>query len=409
MENLLRKYAKTAIKVGVNLQPKQFLVINSTVEAIDFTRLVVEEAYKAGAQEVYVNYSDPYLTKLDYQYADIDCLCEIPEWVVNRKAYQIERQCALISISSPNPTLLKNIDGSVIQKVQKAMSKAMAPYRYYTASSIGQWLGLCVPNITWAKLVFPNLSDEEALSKLWATIFEVCRINEHNDPIQLWHEHIQEKVKYRQKLTDYAFEKLIFKNKLGTDLEVGLVSNHQWSGAEEKTPNGIGFTPNIPTEEIFCMPHKYRVNGKVVATKPLNIRGKLCEDFYFVFKEGKVVEYDAKVNKEVLTDLLESDEGAKYLGEVALISNDSPISKMNIVFYNTLFDENASCHLALGNCYSSNIQNGASMSKEELEKAGANFSMIHCDFMFGSEDLEVIGVKSNNEKVQILKNGRFVI
>lgn len=409
MESLLRKYARTAVKVGVNLQKGQFLVVNSTVENIEFTRLVVEEAYIAGASEVQVNYNDNYLTKLDYQYGDIESLCNIPNWVIERKKDQIERKCVLINITSPNPMLMKDVDGTTIQKVQMAMSKAMAPYRYYTSSSIGQWLGLCVPNIEWAKMVYPELDETKALEKLWKVIFEVCRINELDDPVELWQTHIKEKVNQRQMLTDYAFDKLLFKNSLGTDLEVGLVPCHQWSGAEEKTPEGIGFTPNIPTEEIFCMPHKHKVNGKVVSTKPLNIQGKLCEDFYFVFKDGKVIEYDAKINKEALTSLLETDEGAKHLGEVALISYNSPISNTNTVFFNTLFDENASCHLALGNCYGSNIKNSVSKTKEELEAMGANFSMIHCDFMFGSEDLEVIGVKADGSMVQIFEKGNFVL
>jgi len=197
-------------------------------------------------------------------------------------------------------------------------------------------------------------------------------------------------------------------NSLGTDLSVELVENHLWAGGSESTPEGIEFIPNIPTEECFSMPFKYGVNGTVYATKPLNVQGKLIEDFYFEFKNGKVINFDAKQNKESLQNLLDMDKGSRYLGEVALLSNDSPISASGLVFYNTLFDENASCHLALGNCYPMNIKDGGNMSQEELEALGANFSMIHCDFMFGSNDMSVIGIKEDGEKVIVFENGNFV-
>lgn len=409
MKELLEKYARLAVKVGVNLQPGQYLVITSTLEYPEFTRMVAKAAYEAGASKVEIEWNDAESHRLDYLYNSDEELANVPEWKIKQKEEQINRKCAMINIGSQKPSLLSDIDSKKIKIEQMAFSKAFQPFRYYKSTSQGQWLGLCVPNADWAALVFPNLDVDEAVCKLWEAIFQCCRINKNDDPIALWQKHVETILSHRQLLTDYAFESLHFKNGLGTDLTVGLVDDHQWSGGQEMTPANIGFTPNMPTEEVFCMPHRLKVNGKVVATKPLNIQGKLCEDFYFIFKDGKVIEAGAKKNQEALENLLDMDEGARYLGEVALISDHSPISDTDLIFYNTLFDENASCHLALGNCYGSNMKNAANMTKEEMEAAGANFSMIHCDFMFGSPDMEVVGTCADGKQIQLFKEGNFII
>lgn len=409
MKELLEKYARLAVKVGVNLQPGQYLVITSTLEYPEFTRMVAKAAYEAGASKVEIEWNDAESHRLDYLYNSDEELANVPEWKIKQKEEQINRKCAMINIGSQKPSLLSDIDSKKIKIEQMAFSKAFQPFRYYKSTSQGQWLGLCVPNADWAALVFPNLDVDTAVCKLWEAIFQCCRINKNDDPIALWQKHVETVLSHRQLLTDYAFESLHFKNGLGTDLTVGLVDDHQWSGGQEMTPANIGFTPNMPTEEVFCMPHRLKVNGKVVATKPLNIQGKLCEDFYFIFKDGKVIEAGAKKNQEALENLLDMDEGARYLGEVALISDHSPISDTGLIFYNTLFDENASCHLALGNCYGSNMKNAANMTKEEMEAAGANFSMIHCDFMFGSPDMEVVGTCADGKQIQLFKEGNFII
>lgn len=409
MDNRLEKYAKLAIQVGIHLQPGQNVAITSTLECIEFTRLLVLEAYKAKAGHVEVVWNDDVVSKYGYIYQSDEMLSKVPEWRIKQKEEQINRKCAMINVSSPKPKLLSAVEGSKIQVAQKALNEAFAPFRYYTSTSQGQWVGLCVPNAEWANMVYPDLNQEEAMSKLWEAIFKTCRIENDNDPVKLWQEHVKDIVNHRQLLTDYGFKELKFKNSIGTDLSVGLVDDHQWSGGEEKTPAGIGFTPNLPTEEIFCMPHRLQVNGKVMATKPLNISGKICSDFYFIFKDGKVIESGAKENQEALENLLNTDEGSRYLGEVALISHDSPISNLDLVFFNTLYDENASCHLALGNCYGSNFKDSHALSKEDMIKKGANFSMIHCDFMFGSEDMEIVGITKEDKEVKIFSQGNFVI
>lgn len=408
LEKLLEQYATLAIYNGVNVQVNQLLVINATVDCADFVRKVVKKAYEKGASEVKVNWSDDIVSKLRYENASDEILSTIPEFKLQEIEYEQNQKCCYLSIRSPNPMIFKDVDPSKLHLEQKASGIAFKPFRNYTMSSIGQWSMLLLPNPTWAKLVYPNLEEEKAVEALYKQIFACSRVEEANDVAAAWQEHIQQLKRYQNILNTYAFKSLHFMNSLGTDLSVELVENHLWAGGSEATPEGIEFIPNIPTEECFSMPFKYGVNGTVYATKPLNVQGKLIEDFYFEFKNGKVINFDAKQNKESLQNLLDMDKGSRYLGEVALLSNDSPISASGLVFYNTLFDENASCHLALGNCYPMNIKDGEKMSQEELEAKGANFSMVHCDFMFGSNDMNVIGIKEDGEKVTVFENGNFV-
>ena len=251
-------------------------------------------------------------------------------------------------------------------------------------------------------------SDEGAFDRLLDAILSASRVQADNDPVAEWQAHIENLARRNKILNDYDFESLHFENSLGTDLTVGLAEGHIWAGGGEVAKNGVAFAPNIPTEETFTMPHKYRVNGKVVATKPLNYNGKLIEDFYLVFKDGKVVEYDAGKEKESLKNLLEIDEGSSYLGEVALIPFDSPIANTGILFYNTLFDENASCHLALGCAYPMNLKGSEEMTEEEMKAKGYNKSMTHEAIMVGSADMKITGTTHDGKKVVIFKDGNFV-
>lgn len=406
-ESKIKKYARLAVKTGVNIQEGQLLVINGDVDCAWYIREVVKAAYEAGAGEVVVQYSDAHVTKMRYEYANDEALSNFANWQYVQKEENIQRGCAFLSIGSPDPTLLASVDAKKIRMVQMAMSKAMQPLRYYTAANKGQWSVELLPNPTWAKMVYPELAEDEAMAKLWDAIFACCRVGEDNDPVADWTEHSAKVVNRGKLLNEYQFKQLHFKNSLGTDVVVELVNDHEWAGGQCFTPEGVGFVPNLPTEEIFCMPHKDRVNGKVVATKPLSIQGKLVEDFWFEFKDGKVVNYGASANLESLESLLNMDEGAKHLGEVALISHDSPISNTNTLFYNGLIDENASCHLALGTCYPYNIRGGSDMPQDELVSRGANFSMTHCDFMFGSADMSIIGIDKDDNEVVVFENGNF--
>ncbi|MDD3999809.1 MAG: aminopeptidase [Bacilli bacterium] len=401
----LKKYADLIVKVGVNLQNGQILAINSQVECAEFTRMVVESAYENGASYVMVNWNDELITKTYYTYASDEVISDVPHFMVERFKYLVDQGAAVISISASTPGLLKDIDPQKLQLASKANYEHLGFYQKHLMGNGSQWCVISYPTQAWADKVFAG---EDNFSRLFEAILTASRVTDDNDPISEWHEHIANLAHHNKALNDYNFKKLQFKNNLGTDFEVELVEGHIWAGGGEVAKNGYNFCPNIPTEETFTMPHKDGVNGKVVATKPLNYQGKLIEDFYLVFKDGKVVEYDAKKEKAALASLLELDEGSSRLGEVALISHDSPISNTGILFFNTLFDENASCHLALGNAYSMNIKGGTKMEEAELIEKGYNKSMTHVDFMFGSEDLEIVGVTHKGEKVQIFKDGNFV-
>lgn len=406
--NKLKKFAKLIVNVGVNVQKDQMLVINSPVECKEFTRLLTEEGYLAGAKYVMVRWNDDLINKTYFTYASTDVIKEVPDYVVEQFKFIVDNNAAVISITAPSPGLLKDIDPEKLQLNAKVTNEKVSFYRKHMMSNSSQWCVVAYPSDAWADKVFPDSPSELRTQKLLDAILEASRVTESNDPVAEWNKHMDTLARHNKMLNDYNFKSLHFKNSLGTDLNIELVEGHIWGGGGEVAKNGVYFAPNIPTEETFTMPHKFGVNGKVVATKPLNYQGKLIEDFYLVFKDGKVVEYDALKDKDALTNLLNLDEGSRHLGEVALISHDSPISNMNILFYNTLFDENASCHLALGNAYTMNVKDGHNLSDEELEKVGYNKSMNHVDFMFGSNDMEIVGTKHDGEKIQIFKKGNFV-
>ncbi|MEA5026210.1 MAG: aminopeptidase [Erysipelotrichaceae bacterium] len=408
-QDILRKYAKLAVCVGTNIQPGQPLLINAPVECAEFVRLCVEEAYKAQASYVLVEWNDELSGKLSYEYASVETLEDIPQYRIDSRAYLIEKNYALLSISARTPGLLAGIDAVKMQRVQMASSKAFKAFMAHTMGNKTQWSVISVPTVGWAKKVFPTDSDSEAVNKLWDAILKAVRITEDNDPVTEWEIHNERLHHYTKTLNAFNFRKLHFRNSIGTDLTVGLVKNHIWAGGCEVTTGGVIFNPNMPTEECFCMPDKYHVDGIVYATKPLNHNGKLIEGFNITFQDGKAVSYHADKEEGALKNLIEFDEGSCYLGEVALISHRSPISLSNILFYNTLFDENASCHLALGAAYPMNVQGGTAMSEEELSAAGANRSMEHSDFMFGSADMEIIGINEKGEEFTIFEKGNFVI
>ncbi|SJZ83852.1 aminopeptidase [Anaerorhabdus furcosa] len=409
MDNRLKKYAELAIKQGVNIQVGQPLVINAPVECVEFVRLCVAEAYKAKASKVDVVWSDDLITKLHYENVETDILKKVPAYKIEQRKEEVESKCAFLSIRSSIPGNLKHIDPSKLQAVSLEASKAMEPYRYYTMANVGQWSIVALPNVAWAETIFKDLKGEDAVNALWDAIFKSVRISEDNDPVHEWDNHNESLHQHNDLLNKYNFKSLHFKNGIGTDLVVGLVENHIWAGGYDTTQGGIMFNPNMPTEETFTTPLRTSVNGIVYGTKPLNYQGKLIENFWIKFKDGKAVEFHAEKQEDALANLINLDEGSCYLGEVALISHNSPISNMNILFYDTLFDENASCHLALGAAYPNNIKDGEKMSKEELIQHGCNVSMAHSDFMFGSADMDIVGITYDNQEIQLFKHGDFCI
>ena len=406
MNNKIEKYAELLVRIGINIQKDQTLVIASPIECADFARIVTVKAYEAGAREVVMRWLDEKSTKIRYQMASDEIFDEFPNWAKEYFNGYADVDAAFLSISASDPELMKDVDPKKMSRANKASSVALEHYRSRMMSNKNVWCVASIPTDAWAKKVFPGVSTEEAVDQLWDAIFKAVRVDTP-DPVQSWRDHqahLNNKLTF---LNETAFKAVRYKNSIGTDVLVELPKNHVWFGGGDAAPQGHVFVANMPTEEVFTMPQQDGVNGKIVSSMPLNYNGNLIENFSFTFKDGLVVDFDAEKGKEVLEELLGTDEGAKRLGEVALVPFDSPISNQNILFYNTLFDENASCHFALGKAYPICVKGGEDMNKEELKAAGANDSLTHVDFMVGTEDLEIIGIKEDNTEVPIFLNGNF--
>lgn len=405
----LDKYAKLAVEVGANVQKDQVLILNTSVECMELNRLIVKYAYERGAKLVHINYNDQEITRLNYEHQSVETLSTVPEWLVESRMEYMRGGCAILHVVSNYPGNLKDISTEKLVGAAMATRTAFKESSALTSANKVQWSIVAAANKPWAQTVFPDDCAQVAEAKLWEAIFDACRVQDDNEPISLWNEHNKALADYEEIMNNHAFTSLVFTNSLGTNLEVQLVPNHIWAGGSEVCANGVTFNPNIPTEEVFTMPLKTGVNGVVVSSKPLDYQGKLIENFKIEFKDGKAVKCEAEKELEALESLINFDEGSCYLGEVALVGYNTPISASNLLFNNTLFDENASCHLALGNAYPMNVQGGTSMSEEELVAAGANISKTHVDFMFGTSDLEIVGKKANGDVVTIFSAGNFVL
>jgi len=407
-KDIMDKYANLIVKVGINIQKGQPLVINAPVEGAEFVRLLAKHAYNLGAKEVHVNWNDGELTRMKYDYAPMEVFENFPKWYADGLEDYAKKGAGFISISAQDPYLLKGVDPKKIAANNKSSSIALKEYYKYTMNDLNAWCVMSIPTKAWAKRVFPDVSEDEAVEKLWDAIFKATRMYEE-DPVKAWEEHLGNIEKRVNFLNEKSFKKLYYKSSNGTDLTVELPEGHIWGGGGGKNVKGVFFVANMPTEEVFTLPHKYGVNGVVYNTKPLNYGGNLIDKFSLTFKDGKVVDFEAEEGYDVLKDLLNMDEGAKRLGEVALVPYDSPISQSNIIFYNTLFDENASCHFALGKAYPTNLKGGSEMNEEELDKAGVNDSLTHVDFMVGDKDLSIVGETRDGERIQIFENGNWAL
>jgi aminopeptidase len=408
MENKIEKYAELLVKIGINIQQDQILVINSPIECADFARKVTKKAYEAGAREVIIRWNDEQSTRLRYKMANDEVFDEVHNWDVEFLNQTVDKDAAYLRIAASDPELMHDVDPKKMARQNKVLTGAIEYYRSKLMSNANVWCVASIPTLSWAKKVFPDTkSPGEAMSRLWNAIFNSVRINQEK-PVEAWREHQNILSSRNDFLNNNNFKSLRYKNSLGTDVVVDLVENHIWFGGGEESLKGQMFIANMPTEEVFTMPEVNGVNGKIVSSMPLNYNGSLIEDFSFIFKDGVVIDFDAKNGKDVLEELLNTDDGARRLGEVALVPYDSPISNQKILFYNTLFDENASCHFALGKAYPINIKGGTEMTKEELIKSGANDSLVHVDFMVGTEDLEITGIKEDGVEVPVFRNGNFV-
>lgn len=407
-QNMLRKYASLIVQIGVNIQPGQTLVINSPIECAPFTRLVAQQAYSQGARDVVISWKDELFGKIRFLQAPEEVFSEFPAWQREFYLSYARQGAAFVSIAASDPELLKDVNPQRVAKAQKASNIALEEYREKLMSNRNAWCVVSIPTDSWAVRVFPHLPAPKAVEALWEAILKAVRVDAP-DPMAAWEKHKQNLQKSLEFLNSNRFRFLRYKNSLGTDFTVELPEDHLWLGGSERTPVGIEFIANMPTEEVFTLPKKDGANGRVVSSKPLNYNGTIIENFSLTFQQGKVVDFQADKGYEVLQQMIHTDEGAQYLGEVALVPYDSPLSRANILFLNTLFDENASCHLALGKAYPVCLKNGDHMSKEELSRKGVNDSLVHVDFMLGTEDLEITGTTAEDQEIPVFKNGNFAL
>lgn len=404
-EQLLEKYADLAVRVGVNVQKGQNLNINAPISAAPYVRKVVKKAYEAGARNVYIEWNDDEITRTRFELAPDEAFLDYPMWKAKGMEELAEGGAAFLSIVSSNPDLLKGIDPERIANANKTAGQALTTFRNYSQADKVSWSVIAVPSETWAEKVFPTLSPEEQVEKLWEAIFQATRVDTP-DPVAAWKEHsasLHTKVEY---LNNKKYKKLHYKAP-GTDLVVELPEDHVWIGGGSESESNVEFVANMPTEEVFTVPAKEGVNGYVASTKPLNYGGSLIENFTLTFENGRIVDVKAETGEDTLKRLIETDEGSHYLGEVALVPHNSPISQSDIIFFNTLFDENASNHFAIGNAYAFCIEGGKTMTREELVKKGANNSITHVDFMVGSADMDIDGITADGAVEPVFRKGRW--
>ena len=406
--SLLKNYAKLIVKMGANVQPEQDVVILSGVNDEYFTKYVVLEAYKAGARHVTVEWESDIVTRATYKYEPLAVLADMPNWTVEKLLHRKETLPAMIYIESSDPDALKGIDQEKMMEVRKIRGKVIRPIRKEMENKY-QWTIAAIPGEKWAKKIFSNESKTKAMSLLWEAIIKCARAN--GDPIKNWEQHNAYLLEKCNKLNSLNIKTLYYKNSLGTDFQIDLIKDVIFLGGGSYTIDGVYYNPNMPTEECFTTPNKYSANGVVYASKPLSLNGEVISNFGFKFKDGKVVEILAQdeKTKNMLEKLTSIDEGASRLGEVALVPFNSPVNETGLLFYNTLFDENACCHLAIGMGFEDCIRNFEKLSKEEIDKYDLNDSIIHVDFMIGTSDLSIKAKLENGELIDIFKDGTWAI
>ena len=405
MDQRLKDYARLLAKRGVNVQKGDEIWVEASLDQPEFVRLVAEELYKAGAKYVEVHWSDDLTQKSTLKHASVSTLSKIPPYNLARWKYRAKKLPSMLYIMGEDPNVFKGINQNKVTKASMKSYPKIKPFREAIDGKY-KWCIAAVPNVNWAKMVFPGDSDEVAVEKLWDAILSTSRVD-GNDPVENWNKHNQNLLEKRKKLESFGLVELQYKSSNGTDFKVGLDEYRIWGGGFEDIPGKGDFNPNIPSEEVFTSPVAGKAEGILVASKPLSYMGQLIEDFSISFKDGKVCEVKAKKNQALLEQVVKMDEGASMLGECALIAYDTPIRKTNLLFYNTLFDENAACHFALGAGFPDCIKGGKEMSHDELVKLKMNDSMIHVDFMIGTADLEVVGITKDGKKVQIFKEGNW--
>lgn len=404
-EEKLAQFAELAVKVGTNIQKGQTLLINTTVDTIELTRLVVKEAYKAGAARVTVNYSDDVVARQLFENASVEEFEKFPRWITEQRDELIERGGALLWIDAADPDLMAGIPVEKISANQKASGKALENYRDAVMNDKIAWSIIAIPSKKWAAKVFPELPEEEQVPAMWEAIFKTVRIGE-GSAVENWQAHLKNLHVRGDLMNEKHFAKLHY-TAPGTDLIVGLPDKHIWATGSSKTPQGTEFVANMPTEEVFTLPSKYDVNGYVSSTKPLVYQGNIIDNFKLTFENGVIVKAEAQQGEELLNELIKADEGSKYIGEIALVPHESPISASGLLYYNTLFDENASNHIAIGAAYPTCYEGGSELSEEEMDKAGINVSITHEDFMVGSAEMDIDGIHADGTVEAVFRKGAW--
>lgn len=399
------KLAKLAVHTGLGLQPGQDLLLTAPIEALPLVRRVAVHAYAAGAGLVTPLFSDNEVTLARYNHANDDSFDKAAHWLYKGMGEAFDNNTARMAIVGDDPMLLANQNANKIGRANKANSIAYKPARERITQFDVNWNLIAWPGLAWAKLMFPDLSENEAQLKLADAIFKASRVIS-TDPVAEWKLHNEELRKKCNWLNGKKFSSLHFVGP-DTDLTVGLADEHEWMGGATIAQNGITCNPNIPSEEVFTTPHAFKVEGWVSSTKPLSHQGTLIDKIQVRFENGKIVDAKAKKGQEVLLKILDSDDGARRLGEVALVPHSSPISQSGLLFYNTLFDENAACHIALGQCYSKCFKGDENLSKDEISKLGGNSSMIHIDWMIGSKNIDIDGIQFDGSRVAVFRKGEW--
>jgi len=405
-KTVLRKYAKLVVKMGVNVKKGQGVILVAETDQAEFALLVADEAYKAGAKWVDMQWSNQEMRKLQLRKESVKTLSTVLDWEKARLQHMVDELPARIYIASSDPDGLKGVNVEKMQKSGMARAKIVKPYRD-AIDNKHQWTIVAVPGAKWAKKVFPGERTSVAVKKLWDAILEAVRVTKDNDPIEAWKQHNADLKSRYEKLNAFHFAKMHYYSENGTDFTAGLIPTANWMGGGDTLIDGTFFNPNMPTEEIFVSPMKGEAEGTVVSTMPLSYQGNLIENFSLTFEGGRVVSCKAEKGQELLERMITMDEGAAMLGELALIPHDSPISNQGILYYNTLFDENASCHLALGAGFPNTLEGYENMTMAETHEAGINDSIIHVDFMIGDETLNIDGITADGEVVPVFRNGNW--
>jgi aminopeptidase len=401
----LEKLAEVAVKVGLDLQRGQDLVMTAPLAAMPLVRLITKHAYLAGGGLVTTFYNDEATTLMRFQHAEDQTFDRAAGWLYKGMAEAYSNGAARLAISGDNPMLLSSQDPEKVARANRAMSTAYKPALEKISNFDINWNIVSYPNPSWARQMFPDLDEASAIRKLADAIFAASRVD-IADPVSAWRAHNAKLHEKSAWLNGQNFASLHFKGP-GTDLTVGLADGHEWHGGASVAKNGVTCNPNIPTEEVFTTPHARRVEGYASSTKPLSHQGTLIDNIHVRFEGGRIVEAKASKGEEVLNKVLQTDEGASRLGEVALVPHSSPISASGLLFYNTLFDENAACHIALGQCYSKCFVDGANLSQEEIAAKGGNSSLIHIDWMIGSGGVDIDGIRQDGSRVPVMRKGEW--